>query len=46
MEQLNGQDMGSLDTEKWEVWIQKCTSLHGSYGLYWKVEWREKWMDD
>ena len=25
MEQLNGQDMGSLEAEKWEVWIQKRT---------------------
>ena len=36
MEQLNGQDMGSLDTEKWDnlmdriwkVWIQK----NGKFG--------------
>ena len=41
MEQLNGQDMGSLEAEKWEVWMEeekemveevwteKRTSLHG-----------------
>ena len=23
MEQLNGQDMGSLEAEKWEVWMEE-----------------------